>query len=92
MFYAKIANWVKDGVPSQIREYTGAQLVLHPASLETAQGLARDKPRLYSAARGGFPCKHLIAALAKSIYELPVISNAWLFSHRFSTNREERLF
>ena len=89
MFYAKIANWVKDGVPTHSANTPSAQLVLHPVSLETAQGLARDKPRLYSAARGGFPCKHLIAFLAKSIYELPVISNAWLFSHRFSTNREE---
>ena len=55
MLFAKIASWVKDGVPSLAREYTGAQLVLHPASRNNdTQVLARDKPRLYSATSGAF--------------------------------------
>jgi hypothetical protein len=29
-FFAKIANWVKDGVPAQSANTPAAQLVLHP--------------------------------------------------------------
>jgi hypothetical protein len=44
------------------------------------QVLARDKPRLYSAACGGFPCKHLIAVFAKNILKIVVYSQASDFS------------
>jgi hypothetical protein len=60
-FFAKIAIWVKDGVPTQAREYTGGTARPSPESLSSndTQVLARDKPWLYSAIREGFPCKHL---------------------------------
>jgi hypothetical protein len=54
-FFAKTANWVKDGVPAQSADTPSAQLVLHPASLDNdTQVLARDKPWRYPATRGAF--------------------------------------
>jgi len=32
-YFAKTANWVKDGVPAQSADTPSAQLVLHPVSI-----------------------------------------------------------
>jgi hypothetical protein len=41
-FFAKVANWVKDGVPARAANTPSAQLVLHPESTRDSQMLARD--------------------------------------------------
>jgi hypothetical protein len=95
VFYAKIASWVKDGVPSQVREYTEGTARPSPSicfrrlrCLHEISPGCLSRRRLveagYSATCGGFPCKHLIAFLAKSSYVFSVSLHRRVFFVSFS--------